>query len=149
MIARGKYASPLFGFFFAAPAALTSQAADAQDWVALPSTTANITFAVDVANIERNGDVVTFAEKLTYTRADQIDEASGRAIKEKRVRRVMNCKDKTQGMLIGSMHSESGTLIEQVTVDPKKLQMAPVPSGSLAARELELVCSWDTEVRVR
>lgn len=117
-------------------------AADNQDWVAIPSTAPNITFAVDVASIQRNGDLVEFMEKLTYLKPDQIDTTSGRTIKEKRVLRIMNCKERTQGFSMGSKFSDAGTLIERMTIEPNQVVMRGVPATSLAERELELVCGW-------
>jgi hypothetical protein len=114
----------------------------ATDWVAIPTTAPNVTFAVDVSSLQREGDVVKFFEKLTFLKPDRVDEASGKWIKEKRVHRIMNCRDKTQGILMGTMMNEVGGLIERISVDPSQVQMMAVPAGSLAERELGVVCGW-------
>lgn len=112
----------------------------AQEWAAIPTDAPNIRFAVDLASIERQDDIVVFKERLTYDKADKTDPASGMLIKEKLVRRVMDCGTKTQGMLSGSMRSDTGILIELVTFDRSKMVMAPIPAGTLAEHELELIC---------
>jgi hypothetical protein len=115
-------------------------AAFAQEWTQLKTSDPNITFAIDLGSIERDGDFAMFRERLTYEKPEKVDAASGMLIREKLVHRIMDCKRKTQSMLSGSMRSESGTLIERVTFDRKQMVMAPIPAGSLAEKELELVC---------
>jgi hypothetical protein len=116
--------------------------AAAQDWVALPAEQPNVLFAVDLASIKRDGHRVTVQERLTYDNANQFDPASGKRIKEKRVLRVLDCKDKKQGMLSGSMLSDTGSLIEMLSFDQANLEMTPIPPGTLAEEELRLVCGW-------
>jgi hypothetical protein len=114
--------------------------ANAQDWTTIQTAAPNIQFFIDLNSAEREDDLVIFKERLTYTIADKIDPASGMAIKEKLVKRVMDCAKRTQGMLSGSMRSDTGSLIEMVTVDRAQMVMAPIPHGTLAEQELEMVC---------
>lgn len=122
------------------PALIATQAALAEEWTPIQTSAPNIQFAIDLSSLEREDDIVIFKERLIYENADKIDPASGVAIKEKLVRRVMDCNKRTQGMLSGSMRSETGTLIEMVTYDRNQMVMAPIPRGTLAEHELELVC---------
>ena len=124
----------LLSFLFA------SHGADAQEWTPIDTAAPNVEFAIDFTSIERDAEFVIFKERLTYVNADKIDSASGMLIKVKLVRRVMDCVNKTQGMLSGSMRNESGVLIEMVTFDRSQMVMAPIPPGTLAEHELELVC---------
>ena len=112
----------------------------AQEWATVPTDAPNIRFAVDLASIERQDNVVVFKERLTYDKADKTDPARGLLIKEKLVRRVMDCSNKTQGMLTGSMRSDTGVLIELVTLERSQITMTPIPPGTLAEHELELIC---------
>ena len=112
----------------------------AQEWATIPTDAPNIQFAVDLASIERQDNVVVFKERLTYDKADKTDSASGLLIKEKLVRRVMDCGNKTQGMLSGSMRSDNGILIEHVILERSQIAMTPIPAGTLAEHELELIC---------
>ena len=112
----------------------------AQDWTPISTSAPNIEFAIDMNSIEREENVVIFKERLTYETAEKIDPASGMAIKEKLVRRVMDCRNKTQGMLSGTMRNDAGVMIEMVTFDRDQMVMAPIPPGTLAEHELELVC---------
>lgn len=122
------------------PLLIASQGTIAQDWTPIQTGAPNIEFSIDFSSVEREDDLVIFKERIIYNSADKIDPASGMSIKEKLVRRVMNCERKTQGMLSGSMRNESGVLIEMVTFDRSQLVMAPIPPDTLAAHELELVC---------
>lgn len=112
----------------------------AQDWTIIKTPGANIQFAVDLSSLQSEEGVVNFKERLVYEKADKIDPTSGVAIKEKLVHRVMDCDNRTQGMLSGSMRNEAGGLIEMITYDRSQLVMAPIPPGTLAEYELELVC---------
>ena len=120
---------------------LAAQYAYPQEWTPVRTSNPNVLFAVDLGSIERDGDLAMFRERLSYEKPDTVDEASGMLIREKLVHRVMDCKNKTQGMLSGSMRSDSGSLIERVTFDRNQMVMAPIPAGSLANKELELVCN--------
>ena len=119
---------------------IAAQPAYSQEWTRLQTSNPNVLFAIDLGSIEREGDLAMFRERLSYDQPEIVDEASGMLIREKLVHRVMDCKNKTQGMLSGSMRSDSGSLIERVTFDQKQMVMAPIPAGSLAEKELELVC---------
>lgn len=117
-----------------------SVSALAQEWTPIATSAPNIEFAIDLSSIERDENLVTFKERLTYMTTDKIDPASGMAVKEKMVKRVMDCAMRTQGMLSGAMRSDTGSLIEMVTIDRAQMVMAPIPRGTLAEQELELVC---------
>ena len=119
---------------------IAGQFAFAEEWTPIDTARPNIQFAIDFASIERDEDIVIFKERLTYEKAEKIDPASGMSIKEKLVRRVMDCRNKTQGMLSGTMRNDAGVMIEMVTVDRDQMVMAPIPPDTLAEYELELVC---------
>jgi hypothetical protein len=119
---------------------IAAQLACAEEWTPIEIAAPNIQFAIDFASIEREDDIVIFKERLTYEKAEKIDPASGMPIKEKLVRRVMDCSNKTQGMLSGTMRNDAGVMIEMVTFDRDQMVMAPIPPGTLAEHELELVC---------
>ena len=73
----------------------TSQAAmAAEQWVPIAVDSPNVAFAVDVGSITRDGERVTFRERVVFAVPDQRDAASGKLIKEKQVLRVMHCKEK-------------------------------------------------------
>ncbi len=112
-----------------------------QEWTQLPTSNPNVRFVIDLGSIERDGDLALFRERLSYDKPDIIDETSGMLIREKLVHRVMNCNNKTQGMLSGSMRSDSGMLIERVTVDRNQMVMTAIPAGSVAEKELDMVCN--------
>jgi hypothetical protein len=120
---------------------ILAQPTYAQEWTPIRNSNPNVLFAIDLGSIEREGDLAMFNERLSYQKPDTVDEASGMLIREKLVHRVMDCRNKTQGMLAGSMRSDSGSLIEQVTFDRNQLVMAPIPGGSLAEKELDMVCN--------
>ncbi len=121
---------------------LTTAPVYSQEWTQLPTSNPNVRFVIDLGSIEREGDLALFRERLSYDKPDILDETSGMLIREKLVHRAMNCNNKTQGMLSGSMRSDSGILIERVTVDQMHMVMTPIPAGSLAEKELELVCNY-------
>ena len=112
-----------------------------QEWTKLSTSNPNVLFAIDLGSVDREGDIATFRERLTYEIPNIVDEASGLLVREKLVHRIMDCKNKTQGMLSGSMRSDAGILIERVTFDRNQIVMAPIPAGTLADKELDMVCT--------
>lgn len=127
-------------YFFAGLLCLPNIACAAEEWVTIPNNDPNITFAVDKSSIERQGDVIRLWEKLVYTQPKTKDEASGKMVKEKKVHRLMNCVDHTQGVITGVSYTENGRFISSVTYDEPHA-MSPVPPGTLAAEQLRLVCA--------
>ena len=118
-----------------------ANAVSAQEaWVVLPNQDPNITFAIDKRSVVRRGELVSVWERLVYTQAQQKDEASGKPIKEKKVHRLMHCADATQGVISGATYTENGRFISSVTYDPGQVEMMPIPPGTLAAEELQLLC---------
>ena len=112
----------------------------AEDWIPIPNSDPNITFSFDKGSIERRGNLVRVWEKMVYTQAQIKDEASGKMVKEKKVHRLMHCADYTQGVIFGATYAENGRFISSVAYDEPQAQMSAVPSGTLAAEELRLVC---------
>lgn len=106
----------------------------------IPTAWANATFSVDLESVERSDNKVTFWEKLIYAKPEQKDPASGRMIKEKLVRRILDCADRTLGYTRGVVLAEQGRTIQAVAIDEARVQMQPIPAGSSANRELMLVC---------
>lgn len=112
----------------------------AEEWITIPNSDPNITFSFDKGSIERRGNLVRVWEKMVYTQAQIKDEASGKMVKEKKVHRLMHCADYTQGVISGATYTENGRFISSVSYDEPQTQMSPVPTGTLAAEELRLVC---------
>jgi hypothetical protein len=108
--------------------------------VNIPTAWSNTTFSVDTDSIERNGSKVTFWEKLVYAKPDQKDPASGRMIKEKRVRRILDCASRTLGYTRGVVLAEKDRTIQSVSLDEAHVQMQAIPAASAANRELMLAC---------
>lgn len=115
-------------------------AAAAEDWLAIPAATPNITFSIDKNSLERNGNLVKFREKITYAKPEIRDEVSGYLIAEKKTYRVMNCAEQTQGLIHGSTYGEHGRFITSISVDEAKVAMSEIPPNTIAASELALVC---------
>ena len=68
-------------------------------------------FSIDEASLSRNGDVVRFWERLVFLVPEQRDEPSGKMVKEKRIHRVMNCAQKSQGHLYTSLIAPDGKTV--------------------------------------
>jgi hypothetical protein len=118
----------------------TTAACAAEEWITIPNSDPNITFSFDKASIARRGNLVRVWEKMVYTQPQIKDEASGKMIKEKKVHRLMNCDDYTQGVIYGATYTENGRFISSVSYDEPQAQMSAVPFGTLAAEELRIVC---------
>ena len=112
-----------------------------EDWKIIPTVSPDIIFSINTSSIERSENLVTFHEKLVFEKADRTDPVSGKPIKEKHTRRIMDCKGKTQGLLEGSMFDADGKLIEMVNFDKDQLDMTDIPKGTIAEQELDLVCA--------
>ena len=123
----------MLALFAATPAA-------AENWVSIPTAWTNAAFSVDLDSVARNGSKVTFWEKLVYAKPDQKDPASGRMIKEKLVRRILDCANRTMGYTRGVVLAEQGRTIQAVSIDETRVQMQSIPAISSANRELALVC---------
>lgn len=109
-------------------------------WTVIATNDSNLTFEVDEKSINKRGPIVKFYEKLTYVRPEQIDAASGKTIHEKKIYRIVNCTNNTQGVLKGTLYGENRSLIESVTFTESKVDMQLVPAGTVAEVELALVC---------
>ena len=126
---------------FAMAGALNVPAAFAvEDWLTLPASAPDITFTIDKASIERHGNIVKFWEKITFDKPKVKDEASGVMIKEKKVHRIMDCADHSQGVISGATLGENGRFIAAVEFSKAQINMSAIPPGTLAAEELGLVC---------
>lgn len=110
-------------------------------WVTIPTNDPNVLFEIDEKNISKLGEVRKFAEKLTYLKPDQVDVVSGKIIYEKKVIRLINCEQKTQGVLQGALYGENSSLIESVVFTESKVNMQPIPMGTVAEAEREMVCA--------
>jgi hypothetical protein len=121
-------------------AMLASHASAVGQWVDLPAADARQSFSIDLDSIDRRGSNVRFQERMLYLAPTVRDPASGRIVKEKWVRRVMDCAAKTQGTLSGATYSDDDRLIEYLAVNPGQVAMTPIPPGSVAEQEWEQVC---------
>jgi hypothetical protein len=121
--------------------AIVAMAAEpVEQWVPVEASAENPAFAVDVASIQRKGETVTFRERVVFANPAQRDAVSGKLIKEKHALRVMRCNDRTQGVKSGTLIDENGRVIESVSVDDHLIHWLPIPPGSVAEREFDLVC---------
>lgn len=101
----------------------------------------NATFSVDLDSIQTSGRQVHFWEKLIYQQPEIRDEASGKWIKEKRVHRVINCPEKTQGYTEGFTYGENEAFISSVSLKETQIKMNPIPPATIAEQEYFLVCA--------
>jgi hypothetical protein len=115
-------------------------AAAAEQWVAIEADAGNLAFSIDVASIERKGETVAFRERVIFANPDQRDAISGKLIKEKHALRVMRCNARTQGVKTGWLYDEDRRMSERVSVEEHLVHWLPVPPGSVAEREFDLVC---------
>jgi len=112
----------------------------AEEWLTIPTSSDNITFSIDKVHLKRSGKVVKFWEKIVYTQPTIKDETSGKMIKEKKMHRIMNCAERTQGLLHGVTYSEQGKFITSLSLDEDKTSMAAIPYNTVAETEFEIVC---------
>jgi hypothetical protein len=113
----------------------------AESWRAFGTSSNNVLFSVDETSLTRDGDTVQFLERLVYVNPERHDELSRKWVKEKRVQRVMNCAERTQGHLRGTLLADDGRLIESVSTEPAYVEMTAVPAGTVAADELAWACA--------
>ena len=81
-----------------------------------------------------------FWEKMGYVTPEAKDQTSGKKIKEKKVRRIINCKERTQGYNYGVTYAEDGSFITSIMLEPSQVKMTSIPPGTIAEEELNLVC---------
>lgn len=120
--------------------AASYSASATEAWVEIPNNDPAITFWLDKNSVKWRGEWVSVWEKIVYEQPKIKDEASGKLVKEKKVHRLMHCTDHTQGVLFGATYAENGRFISSVSYDEKQIQMSPIPTGTLAAEQLRLVC---------
>ncbi len=113
----------------------------AENWVRIPTTAPNVEFMIEMGELERSGNIVKFKEKLTFLQPEKLDPYSGKLIKEKKVVRLINCQNRTQGVKSGGVFDPKGKLIEWVMVEDNQIEWFAVPTGTVAERELKLVCN--------
>lgn len=111
-----------------------------EDWLVLNPHEKNVFIAIDPGSVVKQGGKVIFWERVEFERPEEKDEVSGRMIKYKRVQRIMDCAAKTQGVLRGSTFGENNKLIEAIILDAEKVPMNPVPPGTVAHQQFEIVC---------
>ncbi|MES2354102.1 MAG: surface-adhesin E family protein [Pseudomonadota bacterium] len=112
----------------------------AESWRAFPTEAKNVLFSVDEASLVRGGDMVKFRERIVFIVPEKRDVPSGKKVKEKRIHRVMNCRDKTQAHLYASQIAEDGSRIEEVYRDENKLTMTPILPDTIGEQELQWAC---------
>ena len=112
----------------------------ADDWQIIATASPNATFTVDIGNIQRRDNNVYFWEKLIYKKPETRDAVSAKWIKEKRVHRLINCVEKTQGYTEGFTYGENESFISSISLDEIKIKMSPIPPDTVAAKEYALVC---------
>ncbi|HVK55919.1 MAG TPA: surface-adhesin E family protein [Burkholderiales bacterium] len=127
----------LLCFLIVAYSAATSAV---ERWRAFPTSATNVLFSVDEASLVREGDVVKFRERIVYVVPEVYDAATGKGVKEKRVHRMMHCKDRTQAHLYATKIAEDGRSIEEIHQSEDKLQMTPIRPNSIADEELRWAC---------
>jgi hypothetical protein len=112
-----------------------------EEWLTIPTSSDTLTFSIDKVHLKRSGKVVKFWEKIVYNPPTVKDETSGKMIKEKKMHRVMNCADRTQGLLHGVTYGEQGNFIASLSLDEDKTPMTAIPANTVAAAEFEIVCA--------
>ena len=132
-------------YVLAALVCVTHTAFATEAWLTIPNSDPNIMFAIDQGNMERQGEIVRFWEKLVFIQPKIVDEASGKLVKEKKVHRLMHCANATQGVISGATYTENGRFISSVSFDAAQTQMTAIPPGTLAAEELRLVCQMSSK----
>ena len=131
----------IFFYLFVLLFVFSFKAANAtEEWVIITTNSPNIAFSVDKEDIKQTGDLVEFWEKLEYKQPEIVDQASGRKIKEKKVRRLINCKERTQGYSYGITYAEDGRFITSISLEPSQIKMDTIPPGTIAEEEWGLVC---------
>lgn len=110
-------------------------------WITIPTDAPNITFAIDKSRIERSGPLVSFWERLVFSRPDRRDEGSGKLIREKRVQRQMHCENRTQTVIYGATYGDDGSFITSTSFDEGRREVAPIPPGTIAETEFRLLCA--------
>ena len=118
-----------------------SAVAYGEDWKVIPTNAPDIVFSIDLSSVERQGNLVSFREKLRFDNVERIDPVSGKGIREKRSHRIMDCKDRSQGLLAGSMFDDEGHLIEMVNIEQDQVEMTSIPARTIAEQELAIVCA--------
>ena len=113
----------------------------AEEWVTIPTNVPNVAFSIDKGSIQREGKQVRFWEKIVFAKPDVRDQASGEMIKEKKVHRLMNCDNSTQGVIYGATFGENGGFITSTSFDDAKISMSAIPAGTVAYDEFQLVCA--------
>jgi hypothetical protein len=122
----------------------SNQANALADWLVLNSGAGNVLFSMDKNSVVLEGPSVMFWEKVEFIQPEEKDEVSGRKIKFKRVQRMMDCAEKTQGVVRGSIFGENNKLIEAIILEPANVVMAPIKAGSVAEQQWKLACAkWD------
>ena len=121
-------------------AAVAGLASAAENWVAVPGVKPGVRFEVDADSVVARGARVEFWERVEYEKPSIKDEASLRWIKVKKVLRVMDCKERTQGLREAMAFSSDARLIEHVMLGGAGVRMSPVPDGTIAAWQLDWAC---------
>jgi hypothetical protein len=136
------YLSVLINFFMLTLLLAASSLAKAEaDWQVLNPRAGNTLISMDKNSVVLEAANVTFWEKVEFAQAEEKDDVSGRMIKFKRVQRLMDCTEKTQGVLRGSTFGENNKLIEAIILEPANVVMTPIQSGSVAELQWKLACT--------
>lgn len=112
----------------------------AEDWLPITSSSPNIAFFVDKSSIERKGEWVQFSERMVYEKPAVKDEGSGTMIKEKRVQRLMHCRDRVQMVAYGALYGENGSFITSTSFDEGHREKVEIPPDTIAEAEFNMLC---------
>ena len=111
-----------------------------ESWIEVPGARPGVRFEVDAESVIARDNRVEFWERVEYANPTIKDEASLRMIKVKKVLRVMDCKERTQGLREAMAFSSDARLIEHVMLGGAGVRMSPVPDGTIAAWQLDWAC---------
>jgi len=110
------------------------------DWVQIPVKDPNRAFFLDQASVHLEKGEVFFWDRIVFQKPTQMDEASGRMIKEKRILHSADCKTQEWSVVRGAIFDEQGQFIEALMPSKENAPRSSVRLGTVAALELAKIC---------
>jgi hypothetical protein len=110
------------------------------DWVQIPVKDPNRAFFLDQASVHVDKGEVFFWDRIVFQQPTQMDEASGRMIKEKRILHRADCKTQEWSVVRGAIFDEQGQFLEALTPSKESAPKSSVKLGTVAALELAKIC---------
>jgi len=110
------------------------------DWIQIPVKDPNRAFFLDQASVRVDKGEVYFWDRIVFQQPTQLDEASGRMIKEKRILHRADCKTQEWTVVRGAIFDEQGQFLEALTPSKDNAPRTSVKLGTVAALELAKIC---------